>query len=1178
MAHKEKHGCRLQCLSARKFTPISANNMSKRQLWLRSQTSIEREEEEGEEEEVESQELESNNECRNLFCRQILANRFARYCEDKPICQRYRALKLQCLANVQAKEDEEDSRPLSLIIKRRKRKEKASGEMDEKEEINEKEEMKEAEEKMKKKKVKRDETFTLYKRKKSNDANSSAVRKKRLNLNLTVSVANEEKNSNSSSLEQTKKVLGRDKKREVATKLYELEPKEEKQRKKRAKKAQAAAAESKRKESPVSIDSSNAQARCLSLTNECGFPMGKHKMSTLPLERQSTETGSDAETGKETNSIQVKRRRLDRRMSVDKVLARSSLSSPTNVATATSGADLNYKNHVANPDKRRTSAQVIRRNMNVDLVPLGVARHTSFAGGGGRYVQNGNRFAAQSLRPSDPRPRPPSMTKFRAPLVSAPLSASLLNTSSRPAQRTQLVAAAPPLMTQRPSPPLPSQVSLAIPPVLSSTAETVMIIAPPDRTLTTRFLPDPLSTSGVPEITRISTTDYLKSKKRDCGRQKPEEINRRVSRSSSLERSGSFSDDRAFRFLPVATISTDLPGYNPSDSAPLLSYTEARSALDSRRPCPKGDGRHQRLFRGNEGSGMKYRERAEVCSELERFASQREYRNLPPPRDPYPFRPQDSSSLAGINNSGNGYAVDRHFSSALSPADHIYRRSISHEEPLSAQHRRSEHDTNVELKKSDCGNLEEDAPTFSHNEAFLPRLLSVFVGKLPHALEAVLNVTKKPRKMNWYINYIERIERLCKAFDLHVKFDGLKSVVTVQGREWLTLQGTSTVALHLEVIKSLRAEAVTWLRLNEEMKTALAYCKANKSHSFVRAWNDLKHTGNYISLPRETKYFCGARLHHWTFVVGKVEIGSGSHQDKREAFRLATISALNFLLSIGRGERRPTVKCERVLEEVSTSATGHHRPSRCESLIHNNTHASPTAEAEKEFSSDRSSRGPSSSVQLLPPAAQPSSVVPIKQHQVTRNLADTPSAEVPLTSELHSYAERSGSPATRKCIEKATVASTPVLISNDSHKLAEAAKQCDLLEEKIIHDDINMSALTSARSPRQSITVPPEPPCCVETIATFAAASVISTSLNTEKSTLPGVSSRARATTMATSGISVSAKDTLAAQTSAVIPPRRCMMCEMIRMRKPDGERCLRCKQNDAPVNKSAPYLAWALI
>lgn len=48
-------------------------------------------------------------------------HRYARFCETKPMCQRYRALKLQCLANAQAEEDEEDTRPLAMVLKKKKK-------------------------------------------------------------------------------------------------------------------------------------------------------------------------------------------------------------------------------------------------------------------------------------------------------------------------------------------------------------------------------------------------------------------------------------------------------------------------------------------------------------------------------------------------------------------------------------------------------------------------------------------------------------------------------------------------------------------------------------------------------------------------------------------------------------------------------------------------------------------------------------------------------------------------------------------------------------------------------------------------------------------------------------------------------------------------------------------------
>lgn len=52
-------------------------------------------------EEVFLQGGELTNRCRNPFCSKVLANRYAHYCENRWVCQQYRALKLQCLANAE---------------------------------------------------------------------------------------------------------------------------------------------------------------------------------------------------------------------------------------------------------------------------------------------------------------------------------------------------------------------------------------------------------------------------------------------------------------------------------------------------------------------------------------------------------------------------------------------------------------------------------------------------------------------------------------------------------------------------------------------------------------------------------------------------------------------------------------------------------------------------------------------------------------------------------------------------------------------------------------------------------------------------------------------------------------------------------------------------------------------
>ncbi|CAI5745473.1 unnamed protein product [Peronospora destructor] len=975
----------------------------------------------------------------------------------------------------------------------------------------------------------------------------------------------------------------------METKLYE--EKEKKQRRARVKRAQKEAAESKKMDIFVLNNSSSVLESSASSSDEHELHTKRQKKITLPLVRQSTETSSVAENGSTTYIPPIKRRRV----STDNVLARSAPSPLMGAASVASAAITNRKMLRKKPDQARTSAQAIRRKMSVDLVPLGVANRTNFAGG--RYVQNGNRSAVQSLRPLDPRPRPPSMTKFPAPAVSAPTSHKISNASSRPAPRTAQTVLS---HAQRPLPPLPPEAALLAPPVPPPTTRAFTPLAPPVEF--PAYIPNSLTTIAVPEITRISTTDYLKCKRGDTERhQAGKQTDQRPSRSSLIERTGSLNDDCALRVLPAPTYPTSPPKYHCSDSAP--AYTVSFSAVDPRRQNPEDEGRHQRSHRGLEESIMMYRERSEVRGECTSSTSgQREFCNFPPLRDRCPVRQQDLSRT-GISSSDNNYAFDTHVDSASSLAEPSYWRGPTQEERLPPHRvpstRRSEQHVNNELRNSGFDDLENNVPTFSHQEDFLPRLLSVFIRKLPQSLEAVLNVTKKPRKMNWYVTYVKRIEHICKAFDLHVKFDGLKAAVTVRGREWLTLQSTSTVSLHLDVIRSLRAEAVTWLRLNEEMGSAFDYYKGiydsqvNESLSFLRAWNKLKHTGNYISLPRETNYFCGARLHHWNFVVGKVEIGSGSHEEKREAFRLATVSALNFLLSIGRRERPLAVKREGVLEEVLLRIRRHHQSSSRESSLSNGTGASPATETENGLSLALSSAGLPPSVEPLSPATQPSSVVrPTKHRTVVRSLTDTPAADTPSTIkqstttrlQLSADAPLTGEPyfgrsAYPMNVErtKATELSTLVTISNSSHMVAEAAERSDSCDELTITDTSNMSALTSARSPLRSIIMPLNSPADSLGSAAILAASTtlataplsaptaeISTPLTTEAE-LKAPTAMLMTTMATTFGVSA-AKDIPAAQANAVLPPRRCMMCEMIRMRKPDGEQCLRCQQNDAPA------------
>ncbi|KAL4165338.1 hypothetical protein KRP22_004066 [Phytophthora ramorum] len=817
-------------MSARKSAPVRAGGVNARRLALAQAMREEKKPPEVEEDEEEEEKARSN-QCGNPFCETILTNRYARFCEDKAMCQCYRALKLQCLANAQAKEDEEDTRPLALVIKKKK-----------------------------KEKGQERESFAIPRKK---------VEKRRLEVDVS-----EEKRSSSSSPRQKEKVVKKHKKKE-----------EEKKKKE------------KRARDTVGNGESSSAAAGPPATSAAEFISQLDKMKKRvkdPRARQPPEMSSDLENG----ASWTKKRRLSRRVSADDAQSKSASSSPVRAPAS----DANWTIPRAKPVRAKTAAQAIRRSMNVEPVPLGVANQANFTGG-------------------------------------------------------------------------------------------------------------------------------------------------------------------------------------------------------------------------------------------------------------------------GRNNGSYDYGADTHFSPESSPAEQPYWREISREKPPPPQRapspRRNEVErVNIDQRKSDYPDPDEDTPTFSYHESFLPRLLSIFIRKLPQSLEAVFNVTKKPRKMNWYIKYVERIERLCQPCDLRVTFDGLKAVVTVHDREWLTLQGQSTLTLHKDVIKSLRAEAMTWLQFHEEAKNALAHYRsiygsdANESYTFLRAWNELKTQGNNISLSRQANYFCGARLHHWNFVVGKVEIGSGSHEEKREAFRLATVSALDFLLSIGEGERRPgvNVKRERFSEGDRLSTRGGRRSSSRDSSA-NRVRLSPANDQADGASGEvSSSAGATSSGGPLSSAGQPTAIEPAP-----------PTDPRSSTSEPQSSAEPSSSPVPVDRTETLAVAVIPTTDSNSSKEATEAADQSDPGEEMSISD------ANEAGSPRSTGVPPTTSPVSAGASAASTASASNATTLFTEEPSLgkapskPATTAVASALPSATAGDSATTKHTHPTPKAAV-PPRRCMMCEMIRMRKPDGERCLRCQQKGAPV------------
>ncbi|KAK1944717.1 hypothetical protein P3T76_003250 [Phytophthora citrophthora] len=151
-----------------------------------------------------------------------------------------------------------------------------------------------------------------------------------------------------------------------------------------------------------------------------------------------------------------------------------------------------------------------------------------------------------------------------------------------------------------------------------------------------------------------------------------------------------------------------------------------------------------------------------------------------------------------------------------------------------------------------------------------------------------------------------------KCPHVYIQMESKAVVVLVKNRVWLQLKGPSTVILLEKTIQTMRDHAISWREIKFEVKQSLDLYRSRRGDAvdmgsvFMRAWNNAKGSPHGKLLPRGVNYFCGSRLHHWSFVLGKVEIGSGSHDDKREAFRLAAANAAEFILGLSDGKNDHT--------------------------------------------------------------------------------------------------------------------------------------------------------------------------------------------------------------------------------------------------------------------------------
>ncbi|KAJ0401239.1 hypothetical protein P43SY_010963 [Pythium insidiosum] len=72
--------------------------------------------------------------------------------------------------------------------------------------------------------------------------------------------------------------------------------------------------------------------------------------------------------------------------------------------------------------------------------------------------------------------------------------------------------------------------------------------------------------------------------------------------------------------------------------------------------------------------------------------------------------------------------------------------------------------------------------------------------------------------------------------------------------------------------------------------------------SFLKLWQAMKEKHDYVAkaalLVPQTVYYNGASMHHYSLILGPVEIGSGSHAEAMGAFHAACSAAFEFLMGL----------------------------------------------------------------------------------------------------------------------------------------------------------------------------------------------------------------------------------------------------------------------------------------
>lgn len=664
----------------------------------------------------------------------------------------------------------------------------------------------------------------------------------------------------------------------------------------------------------------------------------------------------------------------------------------------------------------------------IEVIPLGAGRHPSSFGGGSRYVQSGNRTAVDNLRVINPLARQPTAVSAAKPPLPAepapplpPVAPSSRSESMDPRFQARTSASATVVPTPRATSTDPrrtdysrSDMTPASSPVLGQESQ-----APQPAAATSNRVTPPTTAKRI-----ISASEYMSSRKPQDARVRTTPgggDGPTLSSSASLQCSSSELSN-----TPVS--SSYLNGAPPPSRERTFSRSQSDSdVLRSFATTGSRDSEslsrhqlHQSAASTPNGSRIPVRQPSteplysrsssyDGSSSAASSYARREYNSRdngtsfsferPPPLPSRPYSPDKYHDLS--------YEPDYHHPSSSSSSSSLYpqdqqrqRRqddSISHRSdeppsrppplyhpsssrdpglssPPSQSHLKTEYSvervsvsTSSEQRRDVNVHPEILPVAFSSHDRFIVNLLSRFASFFPKALAPVLNKTKKPRKMRFYLDYVERVKQLAGCrLDIQVA-DG-KGVVTVEGREWLVLKGQSTVDLYTQILETLLEQGTAWKKLIDDSNRVYSHAVkrvgsrglGERSESFLRMWRGMKvKIWKDFPTERQVTYFRGSKRHHWSFCVGNVEIGSGSHEEKNEALRLAGDASMKFLLSLeilserekySGGESRRYESMDRDSDSSSqqrSSSTRDPLPSRATRSSINNNSSSAVPQVER---------------------------------------------------------------------------------------------------------------------------------------------------------------------------------------------------------------------------------------